>query len=82
MCQITVLKGAVLINNALIEATEKPQTHICYNATRLPIYAIWNGTEEFKSYGKDIKLNGWLSILMSELFTFIKKTQDNKSFIC
>ena len=58
MCKIAVLKGAVLINNALIEATEKPQIHICYNATRFPIYPIKNVTEEFKSYGnrKDLLL--------------------------
>ena len=54
---MTVVRGAVKINNAVIRATKIPIKHTVFNATRIPIYATKNVSDIEDSQGKSIKFD-------------------------
>ena len=76
MYKLTVLRGAVLLNNALICAEVDPKAHQCYNATRSPIYAIKKATDEVS---KDIKYDTTKLTLHSSLAAELKELEAKAS---
>lgn len=76
MYKLTVLRGAVLLNNALICAEVDPKAHQCYNATRSPIYAIKKATDEVS---KDIKYDTTKLTLHLSLASELKELEAKAS---